>query len=192
MHFNELFDTLLNDDLKEQIYSLIIYKQPQELLIQIKEYQNKKKYINLFYKYITNYWTYCYIDGLNLIWKLYYICIICKADILWKDMEYLNICLYKFKQYISDEDYFIYTAEIIRILNIKNFKQKHLALKKYITKYVMVLKDHHIKYLNEELSIWGDITEYGYTDDSLSDFSEESILNSYKIPSPIILKEYIT
>ena len=192
MHFNELFDTLLNDDLKEQIYSLIIYKQPQELLIQIKEYQNKKKYINLFYKYITNYWTYCYIDGLNLIWKLYYICIICKADILWKDMKYLNICLYKFKQYISDEDYFIYTAEIIRILNIKNFKQKHLALKKYITKYVMVLKDHHIKYLNEELSIWGDITEYGYTDDSLSDFSEESILNSYKIPSPIILKEYIT
>jgi hypothetical protein len=188
---DKLFDELLNDDLKNNIYSMIIYSQPNDLLKQIKEYQNKKKYINQFYKYITNYWTYCYIDGLNIIWKLYYICIIGKADILWKDSYHLNMCMINYKRYIPTDDYNIYTAEIIRILNIKNFKQKHLAIKRYITKYVMVLKDYHIKYLDEELSIWGDILHYGYTDESLNDFTAETIKNSYYLPTPVILKEYI-
>jgi hypothetical protein len=47
MHFNELFDTLLNDDLKEQIYSLIIYKQPQELLHQPNRKMGQNYYKNI-------------------------------------------------------------------------------------------------------------------------------------------------
>ena len=114
-----------------------------------------------------------------------------KADILWKDSYHLNMCMINYKRYIPADDYNIYTAEIIRILNIKNFKQKHLAIKRYITKYVMVLKDYHIKYLDKELSIWGDILHYGYTDESLNDFTAETIKNSYYLPTPTILKEYI-
>ena len=57
----ELFNNILNDDLKEKIYSMIVYQQNSDLLFQINYYPLCKKYIDLFYKYIINYWTYCYI-----------------------------------------------------------------------------------------------------------------------------------
>lgn len=182
----EHFENILNDDLKRKIYSIITYPQSHELLTQIKLYQDKKIYITLFYNYIINSWTYCYIDALNIIWKIYYICIISKGDILWKDKEHLNYCLINYKKYISEENEKIYVAEIIRILNNENNKIKHILLKKYIIKYIMVLKKHHIDFLKEELSIWGNITSYGYVDESLNDFSKETIENAYKISPPVI------
>lgn len=188
---NELFDNLLNDDLKDKIYSMIIYPQSSTLLTQIKLYQDKKIYIDLFYKYVTNYWTYCYMDALSLIWKIYYLCIIEKADIIFKNDYYLNYCIANYEKYLSDDTERIYTAELIRILNNSDNNIKNILIKKYITKYIMVLKKNQLEFIDKELSIWGDITSYGYTDESLDDYSNEFINNSYLIPAPIILNEHI-
>ena len=182
----ELFENKLNDDLKNIIFSMITYSPPNELLIQINMYPYRKKYINLFYNYVMTNWTYCYIDALNIIWKLYYICIIAKGDIIWKDDNHLNYCLLNCEKYIPKEAYNIHTAELIRILNNSNIEIKKILIKKYITKYIMVLKNNHIDFLDNELSIWGDITWYGYTDESLKDLSTEVIKNAYNYPSPII------
>ena len=116
----ELFENKLNDDLKNIIFSMITYSPPNELLIQINMYPYRKKYINLFYNYVMTNWTYCYIDALNIIWKLYYICIIAKGDIIWKDDNHLNYCLLNCEKYIPKEAYNIHTAELIRILNNSN------------------------------------------------------------------------
>ena len=99
----EHFENILNDDLKNKIYSMITYPQSHELLIQIKLYQNKKIYIDLFYNYIINYWTYCYMDGLSIIWKIYHLCIIEKCDIIFKGEYFLNILLGSYEKYISEE-----------------------------------------------------------------------------------------
>ena len=188
---NNLFDNLLNDDIKIKIYSMITYPQSDELLIQIKLYQDKKKYIDLFYKYIINYWTCCYIDGLSIIWKIYYLCIIEKVDIIFKNDFHLNYCLGNYEKYLSNDKEEIYTAELIRILNNSDKNIKNLLIKKYITKYIMVLKIHQLEFIDKELSIWGDITKYGYNDESLNDFSDENINISYLLPTPVILNEYI-
>ena len=45
---NNLFDNLLNDDIKIKIYSMITYPQSDELLIQIKLYQDKKNILIYF------------------------------------------------------------------------------------------------------------------------------------------------
>ena len=42
----------LPDDLINKIYSFVLYKQSENLLIEIKNYYIKKVYINLFYKTI--------------------------------------------------------------------------------------------------------------------------------------------
>ena len=42
------FENILNDDLKNKIYSMIIYQQPNELLTQIKLYQDKKNILIYF------------------------------------------------------------------------------------------------------------------------------------------------
>jgi hypothetical protein len=188
---NNLFDNLLNDDIKNKIYSMITYPQSHELLIQIKLYQNKKKYIDLFYKYIINYWTYCYIDALSIIWKIYHLCIIEKIDVIFKNDFHLNYFLGNYEKFISNNDEEIYTAELIRILNNSDKNIKNLLIKKYITKYIMVLKIHQLEFIDKELSIWGDITKYGYNDESLNDFSHEIINKSYLLPAPVILNEYI-
>jgi hypothetical protein len=185
------FENILNDDLKNKIYSMIIYQQPNELLTQIKLYQDKKKYIDLFYKYITNYWTYCYIDGLSIIWKIYHLCIIEKVDIIFKNDFYLNYCLGNYEKYLSNDMENIYTFELIRLLNNSDKNIKNLLIKKYITKYIMVLKKHQLEFIDKELSIWGDITIFGYKDESLDDYSTDFINKSYFIPSPLILNEYI-
>ena len=188
---DKLFDELLNDDLKNNIYSMIIYSQSNDLLKQIKEYQNKKKYINQFYKYITNYWTYSNIDGLSIIWKIYHLCIIEKKDIIFKNDYHLNYCLGNYEKFLSNDKEEIYTAELIRTLNYSDKNIKNLLIKKYITKYIMVLKIRQLEFIDKELSIWGDITKYGYNDESLNDFSDETIKNSYHLQTPVILKEYI-
>ena len=187
----KLFENKLNDDLKKKIFSMITYSPPIELLTQIKLYQDKKKYIDLFYNYVMTNWTYCYIDALSLIWKIYYLCIIEKADIIFKSEYHLNNCLGKYEKYVSYDTERIYTAELIRILNNSNNNIKNLLIKKYINKYIMVLKKHHLEFIDKELSIWGDITRYGYMDSSLDDYSIEYINKSYFIPAPLILNEYI-
>jgi len=50
----------------------------------------------------------------------------------------------------------------------------------------MVLKKHHLQFIDTELSIWGDISRYGYNDESLSDFKIEEIKNAYNFKAPII------
>ena len=187
----EHFENILNDDLKNKIYSMITYPQSHELLIQIKLYQNKKIYIDLFYNYIINYWTYCYIDGLSIIWKIYHLCIIEKVDIIFKNDFYLNYCLGNYEKYLSNDKEEIYTAELIRILNNSDKNIKNLLIKKYITKYIMVLKIYQLEFIDKELSIWGDITIYGYNDESLNDFSHEIINKSYLLPAPVINKNHI-
>lgn len=182
----EHFENILNDDLKNKIYSMITYPQSHELLIQIKLYQNKKIYIDLFYNYIINYWTYCYMDGLSIIWKIYYLCIIEKIDIIFKNDYHLNYCLGNYEKYLSNDKEEIYTAELIRILNNSDKNIKNLLIKKYITKYIMVLKIHQLEFIDKELSIWGDITKYGYNDESLSDFKIEEIKNAYNFKAPMI------
>lgn len=186
----KLFNYYLNDDLKDKIYSMIVYPQDDDLLYQINYYPLCKKYINLFYKYIITNWTYCFIDGLSIIWKIYHLCIIQNIDILWKDRYNLNNYLINYKKYISDDIENIYIAELIRILN-NNDNIKKILIKKYITKYVMVLKKHQLDYIDTELSIWGDITSYGYNDESLKDFDKETIKNAYNYTSPIIDKKNI-
>lgn len=186
----ELFNNYLNDDLKDKIYSMIIYQQNRALLYQINYYPICKKYINLFYKYIINNWTYCFIDALTIIWKIYYLCIINNIDILWKDKYHLYYCLINYKDYISDDIENMYTAELIRILNNKD-NIKKILIKKYITKYVMVLKKHQLDFIDEELSIWGDITSYEYNDESLNDYDKETIINAYYFKSPIIQEKII-
>jgi len=185
------FENILNDDVKNKIYSMIIYQQPNELLTQIKLYQYKKKYIDLFYKYIINYWTYCYIDGLSIIWKIYYLCIVEKIDIIFQNDYHLNYYLGNYEKFLSNDKEEIYTAELIRILNNSNKNIKNLLIKKYIIKYIMVLEIHQLEFIDKELSIWGDITKYGYNDESLNDFSNEIINRSYLLPAPVILNEYI-
>ena len=85
----------------------------------------------------------------------------------------------------------IYTFELIKLLNNFNKNIKNLLIKKYITKYIMVLKKHQLEFIDKELSIWGDITIFGYKDESLDDYSTDFINKSYFIPSPLILNEYI-
>lgn len=185
------FENILNDDLKNKIYSMITYPQSHELLIQIKLYQNKKIYIDLFYNYIINYWTYCYMDGLSIIWKIYYLCIIEKIDIIFKNDYHLNDCLGNYEKYLSNDKEEIYTAELIRILNNSDKNIKNLLIKKYIIKYIIVLKIHQLEFIDKELSVWGDITKYGYNDESLSDFSHEIINSSYLLPAPVINENHI-
>jgi hypothetical protein len=55
----------------------------------------------------------------------------------------------------------------------------------------MVLKIHQLEFIDKELSIWGDITKYGYNDESLNDFTAEIINRSYLLSVPFILNEYI-
>ena len=191
IYMDKLFDKLLNDDIKNKIFSMIIYTQSPELLTQIKLYQYKKNYIDIFYKYITNYWTYCNIDGLSIIWKIYHLCIIENIDILFKNHSHLNYCLANYKNYISNEIEEIYTAELIRILNNSDINIKNLLIKKYIIKYIMVMKNYQLKFIDNELSIWGDISKYGYNDESLEDFSNEQINKSYFLSKPTILNKYI-
>ena len=186
-----LCNKYLNDDLIQYIYSMIIYKQNSKLLYQINYYPLCKKYINLFYNYIINYWTYCYIDGLSIIWKIYHLCIIEKVDIIFKNDFYLNYCLGNYEKYLSNDMENIYTFELIRLLNNSDKNIKNLLIKKYITKYIMVLKKHQLEFIDKELSIWGDITIFGYKDESLDDYSTDFINKSYFIPSPLILNEYI-
>tara|TARA_B110000008_G_C16955482_1_gene558027 strand:+ start:2070 stop:2231 length:162 start_codon:yes stop_codon:yes gene_type:complete len=45
--------------------------------------------------------------------------------------------------------------------------------------------------LIKQLSVWGDITKYGYNDESLSDFSPEIINSSYLLPTPVINENHI-
>tara|TARA_B100000787_G_C16171587_1_gene286802 strand:+ start:953 stop:1537 length:585 start_codon:yes stop_codon:yes gene_type:complete len=182
----KLIDEYLNDDLIDKIYSMIIYKQNSNLLFQINYYPLCKKYIDLFYNYIINYWSFCYIDGLSIIWKIYHLCIIEKSDIIFKGDYFLNILLGNYEKYISEEIEQIYTSELLRILNNSNINIKNLLIKKYINKYIMVLKKHHLEFIDIELSIWGDISKYGYNDESLSDFKIEEIKNAYNYKAPII------
>tara|TARA_B100000795_G_C22789798_1_gene436367 strand:- start:1533 stop:2117 length:585 start_codon:yes stop_codon:yes gene_type:complete len=183
---HKLIDEYLNDDLIDKIYSMIIYKQNSNLLFQINYYPLCKKYIDLFYNYIINYWSFCYIDGLSIIWKIYHLCIIEKSDIIFKGDYFLNILLGNYEKYISEEIEQIYTSELLRILNNSNINIKNLLIKKYINKYIMVLKKHHLEFIDIELSIWGDISKYGYNDESLSDFKIEEIKNAYNYKAPII------
>tara|TARA_B000000477_G_C6095494_1_gene229690 strand:- start:9062 stop:9646 length:585 start_codon:yes stop_codon:yes gene_type:complete len=183
---DKLIYKYLNDDLIDKIYSMIIYKQNSNLLFQINYYPLCKKYIDLFYNYIINYWSYCYFDGLSIIWKIYHLCIIEKCDIIFKGEYFLNILLGSYEKYISEEIEQIYTSELIRILNNSNINIKNLLIKKYINKYIMVLKKHHLQFIDTELSVWGDISRYGYNDESLSDFKIEEIKNAYNFKAPMI------
>ena len=183
---DKLIYKYLNDDLIDKIYSMIIYKQNSNLLFQINYYPLCKKYIDLFYNYIINYWSYCYFDGLSIIWKIYHLCIIEKCDKIFKNDYFLNILLGSYEKYISDEIEEIYTSELLRILNNSNINIKNLLIKKYINKYIMVLKTHHLEFIDTELSIWGDISRYGYNDESLSDFKIEEIKNAYNFKAPMI------
>lgn len=53
------------------------------------------------------------------------------------------------------------------------------------------MKNYQLKFIDNELSIWGDISKYGYNDESLEDFSNEQINKSYFLSKPTILNKYI-
>ena len=181
-----LCNKYLNDDLIQYIYSMIIYKQNSKLLYQINYYPLCKKYINLFYNYIINYWTYCYIEGLSIIWKIYDLCIVKKVDNIFKNDFFLNNFLGNYEKYISNHEEDIYISELIRILNNSDINIKKILIKKYIIKYVMVLKNYHLEFIDKELSIWGDISKYGYNDQSLDNFDKYEIEKAYTFKAPII------
>jgi len=67
--------------------------------------------------------------------------------------------------------------------------QKKLAIKKYITKYIMILKDHHINFILNHLLMWGNLDiNYVETnidqDESLKHFSIKVIQDAYLYKSP--------
>ena len=64
-------ENTLTKDLIDKIYSMIIYEQPTDLLIQIKTYKYKKQYITLCYEYIVQHWNFffyrCFRNILEII-----------------------------------------------------------------------------------------------------------------------------
>lgn len=182
-------ENTLTKDLIDKIYSMIIYEQPKDLLIQIKTYNYKKQYITLCYEYIIQHWSYYFIDALEIFWKLYYISTIEDNYAFWYDKNYIAKCLVNYKNYVSISNYNLYNSEIIRVLDNKNFMLKKLSIKKYITKYIMILKDHHIDFIINHLLMWGNL-DINYVeksidqDESLKNFSIKVIQDSYLYKAP--------
>lgn len=182
-------ENTLTKDLIDKIYSMIIYEQPKDLLIQIKTYNYKKQYITLCYEYIIQHWSYYFIDALEIFWKLYYISTIEDNYAFWYDTNYIAECLINYKSYVSISNYNLYNSEIIRVLDNKNFMLKKLSIKKYITKYIMILKDHHIDFIINHLLMWGNL-DINYVeksidqDESLKHFSIKVIQDSYLYKAP--------
>jgi hypothetical protein len=188
MDFKKMENTLTKD-LIDKIYSMIIYEQPKDLLVQIKTYKYKKQYITLCYKYIIQHWNYCFIDALEIFWKLYYISNIEDNYAFWYDTNYIAQCLVNYKTYVSISNYNLFNSEIIRVLDNKNFMLKKLSIKKYITKYIMILKDHHIDFIINHLLMWGNL-DINYVeksidqDESLKHFSIKVIQDAYLYKAP--------
>ena len=169
----------LPDDLINKIYSFVLYKQSENLLIEIKNYYIKKVYINLFYKTILQNWSYCFIEPLYHIFYYHYI------DIINKKIDLNNF-----------EDWFNFQmnyAEIFRILNKPPFLKKKL-IKKYIFKYILKMPITKIIDLwFDFIGIWGrytndfnDNNDFLYeVDTSLNYFNNNYINYLIKyVPSP--------
>tara|TARA_B100001758_G_scaffold42732_1_gene33835 strand:- start:5466 stop:6080 length:615 start_codon:yes stop_codon:yes gene_type:complete len=182
-------ENILTKDLIDKIYSMIIYEQPKGLLVQIKTYKYKKQYITLCYKYIIQHWNYCFIDALEIFWKLYYISNIEDNYAFWYDTNYIAQCLVNYKNYVSISNYNLYNSEVIRVLNNNNFTKKKLSIKKYITKYILILKDNHIDFIINHLLMWGNL-DINYVeknidqDESLKNLSIKVIQDAYLYKSP--------
>lgn len=178
-------ENILTKDLVDKIYSMIVYEQPKDLLVQIKTYNYKKQYITICYKYIIQHWNYYFIDALEIFWKLYYISNI--EDNY--DTNYIAQCLVNYKKYISISNYNLHNSEIIRVLNNKNYTLKKLAIKKYITKYILIMKDTHIDFIINHLLMWGNL-DINYIeqnidqDESLNHFSIKIIQDAYIYKAP--------
>lgn len=180
---------ILTKDLVDKIYSMIIYEQPKCLLVQIKTYKYKDQYITLCYKYIIQHWNYYFIDALEIFWKLYYISNIEDNYAFWYDTNYIAQCLVNYKKYISISNYNLHNSEVIRVLDNKNYTLKKLAIKKYITKYIMILKNYHIDFIINHLLMWGNL-DINYVeknidqDESLKHFSIKIIQDAYIYKAP--------
>ncbi len=149
----------LPDDIITKIYSYIIYEQPTNLLIEINNYNFKKKNINLFYKTIIQHWSYCYIDPLSKIWYYYYI------ENINRDFDITN-----FEDLFNIE---MNNAEIFRILKSKN---KKILIKKYIFKYLLNMSNIQIdKLWNDFICLWGSYDE-NYND--LYDYHRDTSLDN--------------
>jgi len=182
-------ENILTKDLIDKIYAMIIYEYPKDLLIQIKTYKYKKPYITLCYKYIVQHWNFFFIDALEIFWKLYYISTIEDNYAFWYNKTYIADCLVNYKNYISISNYNLYNSEIIRVLDNKKFIQKKLSIKKYITKYIIILKDHHIDFIINHLLMWGNL-DINYVeknidqDQSLKHVSIKIIQDAYLYKAP--------
>jgi len=190
MDLNKM-ENILTKDLIDKIYSMIVYTQPNNLLLQIQNFNYKKDNITLCYNYIIQHWNHYFLDALDIFWKLHYICNTQNACILWHNNSHIDYCLINYKNYISIEQYNIYNSELIRVLNIKNFMQKKLAIKKYIIKYMLVLKKYQIDYIINHMAIWGFI-DYNFNeriideDHSLNCLTVEVIQDAYIYEAPNI------